>query len=68
MTQRLAVTTYLLTWGYALIANPHNPTEFAAATPYGLFILTIDHSGKPHKVLLSSKSLLAPSSAPTAAR
>ena len=41
--------------GFALIANPHNPTEFAAATFDGLFILTIDHSGKPHKVLLSSK-------------
>jgi WD40 repeat protein len=37
--------------------NPHNPTEFVAATPDGLFILTIDHSGKPHKVLLSSQGL-----------
>lgn len=41
--------------GFALIANPHNPTEFVAATPDGLFLLTIDHSGKPHKVLLSSQ-------------
>lgn len=41
--------------GFTLIANPHNPTEFAAATPDGLFILTIDHRGKPHKALLSSK-------------
>jgi WD40 repeat protein len=41
--------------GFALIANPHNPTEFVAATPVGLFLLTIDHSGKPHKVLLSSQ-------------
>jgi WD40 repeat protein len=41
--------------GFALTTNPHNPTEFAAATPDGLFILTIDHSGKPHEVLLSSQ-------------
>jgi WD40 repeat protein len=41
--------------GFALTANPHNPTEFAAATLDGLFILTIDHSGKPHEVLLSSQ-------------
>src|SRR4029079_7662670 len=41
--------------GSPLPANPHNPTQFAAATSDGLFILTIDHSGKPHKVLLSSQ-------------
>jgi WD40 repeat protein len=41
--------------GFTLTANPHNPTEFVAARPDGLFILTIDHSGKPHEVLLSSQ-------------
>ena len=38
-----------------LAANPHNPTEFVAARPDGLFILTIDHSGKTHMTLLSSQ-------------
>src|SRR6185437_2507165 len=36
-------------------ANPHNPDQFAAAEVNGVFILTIDHAGKLHKVLLSNQ-------------
>jgi len=41
--------------GIALAANPHNPDQFAAAEVNGVFILTIDHAGKLHKVLLSNQ-------------
>ena len=43
--------------GMSLVANPHNPAEFVAATFNGVVILTVDHSGKPHKTLLSSQSV-----------
>ena len=42
--------------GLTLSANPHNPAKFVAVTYNGVYILTVDRSGKPHKALLSSQS------------
>jgi WD40 repeat protein len=40
--------------GNTLVADPRNPAEFVATSGDGIFILTVDHAGKPHRVLLSS--------------
>ena len=43
--------------GFMLAVNPRNPAEFAEAGSNGVFILTVDHAGKPHKELLSSQNI-----------